>query len=228
MNTFWHWGQLGDIVYSLPTIRALGGGRLIIATRGERFEFIAPLLRAQSYIESVESDPRGRMEDWGYTPPGVTHDLNTYRLTATEEDMCRTHIATLAGRTFGLEIDPRVRWLERHPDWECGRSQITVVARSPRYHHPRGRAAWAVLLGSLEGAACVGLPEEAADLGVPHRPVRDALELAKVIYEGLVFVGNQSFPLAVAIGLGVVHVVETRPDVTNTIMKDCPWQKLLI
>lgn len=63
-NKFLHSGDLGDIIAALPTIRKLGGGELIItespsqysvrqSMRGERFDAIAPLIRAQPYITDI-------------------------------------------------------------------------------------------------------------------------------------------------------------------------------
>lgn len=54
MNTFYHSGKLGDIIYSLPTIHALGGGSLILNYWEQSPEYlaIAPLLFQQG-IEDV-------------------------------------------------------------------------------------------------------------------------------------------------------------------------------
>ena len=38
MNTFRHSGKLGDIVYSLPAVRALGGGLMYLDYRTAYFE----------------------------------------------------------------------------------------------------------------------------------------------------------------------------------------------
>lgn len=65
-KTFFHSGELGDIVYSLPTIRELGGGILYLNTNGKRngsndiirfnkksFDYIKLLLCNQFYIYDV-------------------------------------------------------------------------------------------------------------------------------------------------------------------------------
>ena len=73
MNTFKHSGDLGDIIYSLPTIRALGGGILYLDPAGgesdpyiraqcvdgktrlnkQTIDFLSPLLKLQPYITDV-------------------------------------------------------------------------------------------------------------------------------------------------------------------------------
>ena len=55
MNTFIHSGATGDMVFSLPTIRAMGGGKLIISNFDkQRSESIKKLIAVQPYITSVE------------------------------------------------------------------------------------------------------------------------------------------------------------------------------
>jgi hypothetical protein len=67
MQTFFHSGDLGDILAALPTIRALGGGVLRIGPAADtgqreamnegRFKSIAPLIKQQEYIEDVVYGP---------------------------------------------------------------------------------------------------------------------------------------------------------------------------
>ena len=53
-NNFRHGGATGDIIFSLPTIKALGGGHLFIHPYDrQRAESIAKLIRLQDYIASV-------------------------------------------------------------------------------------------------------------------------------------------------------------------------------
>lgn len=55
MNTFIHGGATGDLIFSLPTIKAMGGGKLIVHSyHKQRFEAVKPLLELQEYIDSVE------------------------------------------------------------------------------------------------------------------------------------------------------------------------------
>lgn len=55
MNTFIHSGATGDIVFSLPVIKEMGGGKLIISNFDkQRSESIKKLIAVQPYISSVE------------------------------------------------------------------------------------------------------------------------------------------------------------------------------
>lgn len=228
MNTFWHWGQMGDVCYSLPTVKALGGGELVTSIRSPRYDFLAPLIAAQPYVSAVRCDTRGRMDDWSYQPRGITHDLNAFRLDVWLRDIARTHLAVSHARPHGVKVDPAEPWLVPDPAWgERGSVGGIIVARSFRYRHPRGRDAWRALLDEHPEACFVGLREEAEDLGVRHLPVRDAWDLARAIWRAGAFAGNQSFPLSVAVGLGVPHWIETEPNCTNCVLEGCPWQTRL-
>ena len=54
MNNFIHSGATGDIVFSLPTIKAMGGGNLYITNfHKQRSESIKTLIEVQPYINEV-------------------------------------------------------------------------------------------------------------------------------------------------------------------------------
>lgn len=226
MRRFWHWGQLGDICYSLPTVAALGGGSFATSIRGPRFAFIAPLLEAQPYIRGVRSDPKGRMDDWSYQPRGTTHDLNAFRLDVWLANIAREHLARSHARPHGVAIDPTRPWLVPDPSWgPRGSLPRTIVARSFRYRHPQGRPRYDSII--KPDSWFVGLPDEAHDFGMRHLPVADAWDLARVIWQAGSFAGNQSFPLSVAVGLGVPHHIETEPNCSNCLLEGCEWQTRL-
>lgn len=68
--TFSHGGATGDIIFSLPTIKAMGGGKLIVYQyHRQRYEAVKPLLECQPYIESVE---------WNDTKPSNTIELGKF------------------------------------------------------------------------------------------------------------------------------------------------------
>jgi hypothetical protein len=54
MNNFFHSGATGDIIFSLPTIKAMGGGNLYITNFDkQRSESIKKLIEVQPYINEV-------------------------------------------------------------------------------------------------------------------------------------------------------------------------------
>lgn len=219
-TTFKHSGDLGDLWYSLPVVRGLGGGRMELSTEGlgekidgsrsgftgETAALAIPLLEAQEYISSTGIWD-GREVDF---------DLDTFR---DGRDYTQYNLCEMVADTFGLDFHD----VAREPWLKCGRKPVarTVFARSTRYrnehvdyHRIRGR--------DRNDSVFVGFPHEHADFQtrfgpISHYPVRDFLEMAEVINGAELFVGNQSCPLAIAIGLGRPYVVEVCRDCRNTI-----------
>ena len=70
MNKFIHSGATGDLIFSLPTIRAMGGGDLYITNFDkQRSESIKKLIELQPYIHNVVVNDN--------PPEGI--DLNLFR-----------------------------------------------------------------------------------------------------------------------------------------------------
>jgi len=212
-KVFFHSGDFGDIIYALPTIRALGGGKLILgpSTRWktrlrltqENADIIQPLLRIQPYIHGVEF-----ME---VAPPEVDVDLNQFReYLMVENDLIRKgarrmNLAEVPLYTFKLPLE------------ECERAWLTVdrveavpehpvlIHRSPRWRNfdfPWQK----VMQRHAHHAAFVGLESEYVefvnDWGyLPYRPTANFLELARLIAGCRFYIGNQSLPYALCEGM---------------------------
>ena len=209
MNVFAHSGDLGDIIASLPAVRALGGGRFVVtlhdssrtaATResmqGARFNVIKPLLEAQPYIKSVE---------WMDSFDDPTHDFRTFR----NDPIHGESLAHWQARHIGVEISTAPWLTVPISDFANGRF---VIARSARYHSHRHM--WNTILKAYSNPIFVGLREEYLHLssttGVEfeHAPTADLLELASIIAGCSLFVGNQSCPWWIAFALGVPTIQE--------------------
>lgn len=202
---FGHSGDLGDVIYSLPTIRAAGGGTLYLyhiegktwhGMSARRADVLRPLLLQQPYIDAVEFCPHGHAD----------HNLNGFR------DHCRpgrnladAHLAT---HGWGPE--------HRHAAWltvdRAVADHPVVFARSQRLHNDAfpWRRVWEAYRGR---AAFVGMADEHAafcrDVGeVPHVETTDFLELGRILAGCELFVGNQSAPAAVAEGLKATVILE--------------------
>lgn len=224
MKTFKHSGDLGDIVYALPTIRALGGGVLYLDVAGGEsepacraqcidrktkfnqtgFDFVAPLLRRQPYVSEVVV--------WS----GETVDVNLDRFRYKFVDgsaRSRTHnLLDLHLDAFGLPpLDPNAAWLESGDPIALDRP--VIVSRSPRM---QANFPWFVTRKAVfrDRAVFVGLPKEheyfeyTFDVAIPYRPVADALEMTRIIAGCELLVTNSTFALAVGIGLGHVEIVQ--------------------
>lgn len=231
---FYHSGDFGDIIYSLPTIRALGGGRLTLGpeikiglnvktrqrfTRAA-FDALAPLLRLQAYVHSIDFSER--------MPTDVDVDLNLFRRYLMEEpelrrkgqrqlNLAEAHLLTFhqsldACNTPWLVVD-RTAELPEHP---------VLVHRSARWRN--SDFPWPLILKEhARHAAFVGLSSEHADfvdswkVPLPHVPTSDFLELARYIAGSALYIGNQSAPYAIAEGLKKNTLLEVWPEGPNCI-----------
>lgn len=206
MNYF-HSGDLGDVIYALPAIRALGKGDLYLNSRPwtakmdePRVKVLRPLLEAQDYIGRVIH---------GEPPLGeYLVDFSTFRN---------------GGIFYGLSlVDHQSDWVNAHADhspWlqvspSARASGRVVCHRSLRYNNPY--FPWAEIGKKLgKKMLFVGMPHEVEELrrqtGVhaDYAITHDYLELARLIAGAELFIGNQSSPMALAIGLGVPFIQET-------------------
>lgn len=226
-NTFYHSGDLGDVIYGLPVVKALGGGNVLLGPDNRsgmrtrepmspaRTNLIVPLLRDQHYIAHAGYSAKVTSD--------VTHDLNDFR-----HDMVKGqsldlkpgfNLARVPLHHFGLplelDMDP---WLTvSHPN----RVASVIVARSQRYNDPRFD--WSRIVSEYRGdIAFVGTKAEhdtfcAAFGKVPHHRTENLLEVAQAIAAADLFIGNQSSPYAIAIGLGKTSILEMCPNVSNCI-----------
>lgn len=217
VNKFCSRGDLGDAIALLPTIRALGGGSIVFGPhtgklqgreemRGSRFEAIKPILEAQPYIGSVT---------WQEVPKGITHDLTNFR--SIWAPGCT--LLELQSKYLGVTVsDAPWLWAMRSPK-SLGR---TVFARSPRYQNPQ--FPWNALAQKHRNALFVGSEGEYEAFrglvgNIEFCPTPDLLTLAEIIAGCSLFVGNQSCPFWIAVGLGVPLIQETWPHDPNSIVK---------
>lgn len=209
-RTFIHGQDIGDVIFGLPAMRDSGGGKLVLfhdermpcshILTAERFRLIQPLLALQGYVEGVEYK-----NAWQVIPEG----FNNFRHHVGNG----VNLAAAHYRAMGLPVPAKIApWLvvdrvEHEAD--------VVFSRSPRWTNPHRAAIWRKLYRAYgQRAVFVGLPEEwqefEATVGkVRYVPTADLLEAARVIAGAKLFCGNQSCPLAIAIGLGQRCVVET-------------------
>lgn len=220
---FHHSGDFGDIIYSLPTIAALGGGMLYVSPQ------VTPMrVRAaptQLSTDSITSLLQHQECVWSTVftelkPASTDYDLNQFRRYYSEHRYERgMSILTMIGRTFGVDVDGRCPWLWI-PDPPIPQTKPIVVARSERYHNDF--FPWRRLVDQ-HGADMlfVGTAKEydvfSKMFGViGYMPTKTLLDLANVIQQSRVFIGNQSAPLAIALGLGKNVIVEQWPGDPNT------------
>jgi FkbM family methyltransferase len=205
MPTFTHSGDLGDIIYSLPAIKASGGGDLILfhsdrSAHGmseEKVNRIRPLLEQQSYIKSVR---------WSDIP--IESSLNNFRSYMGAGSLADAHLAS-QGFDWWHRVD---QWLHVEPNPKYR----FIFSRSPRYWNHN--FPWQNIVYRYGAqAAFVGFEHEWHEFCRRFGYVRfaeeqgDFLQLAQLIAGCEMFVGNQSSPLAVAHGLKHRVLMEVCP-----------------
>jgi hypothetical protein len=145
-------------------------------------------------------------------PQGITHDFADLRITTFKND-AKDSLADWAAKHVGIDpehldtspwltAEPNVRWKDK-----------IAVARSRRYNNKN--FPWMRLLQRNKGnTVFIGTRDEHPFLltfasgRLPRAECENALEMARTIAACRVAVMNQSFPLWVALGLGIPCVAE--------------------
>jgi hypothetical protein len=158
----------------------------------EKVNKIKTFLRRQSYIQSVR---------YADTPEGW--DSNGWRDVARQTAYKAKTLLEYRADYMGVSVDPSESWLS--VDF-AKQIQPVVIHRSPRFHGQR--FPWGSVLLAYQGQSIfVGSVEEhyrfTHEHGyVPHHPTPRLIDLARVIAGCQLFIGNQSAPFNLALGLG--------------------------
>ena len=235
---FKHSGHLGDIVYSLPLVKALTGSHntscdFFIASNTpspyppsahpagnvmmtkEAFDFIAPLLESQNYIDKAHFVP-----DSGV--PSQALDLDSFRNIGLNPSTGM--LPGLYRKAFGVPVPIEQQWLSVEAPAAGGiaaRVPPILVSRSLRYHNTSINYS---LLAQFENIGFVGLGNEYQDFvdrygltNVEYFPVKNALEFARLLLQAQLFIGNQSFGFSIAEGLKINRALEDYEPQPNVI-----------
>jgi hypothetical protein len=226
-----HSGNLGDLIYSLPTAYALGvthyvlnicsdptfGGRNL--TREGALK-LAPLLVDQGPIRRV-SVIQSHVP-FEYAEPakiGVDHVLDAFRQSWVELPF---HLMQRHAIRFGIRVDGSRPWLTSEPcqpeDLPEGiRKPYVVVGLTSRYRRWGGEY-YASLLRDFpaDRSIFVGVEEDLVhkrDIPGAFLKATDFKVLARILAGASLFIGNPSFPYALAEALKVPRLVELPEDI---------------
>lgn len=190
-----HSGDIGDIIYALPVIKASGGGNLIVThTPGrtshgmtaEKVNRFKPLLLEQSYIHSVTFDPSA-------TPSSI----DGFRHHGSQGNVADMHLAT-HGLSWESRIEP---WITVTPDPRCE----VIFVKTERYNNPHFK--WQRIYDKYrETAAFIGFKKEHSNFEANYGPIpfidsNCFLMLAKIIAGCKLYVGNYTAMTAIAEGM---------------------------
>lgn len=219
-------GNLGDVIYGLYAIRLAGGGSLVIGEEQrtqrvcgnpiirDQFDKLLPLLRHQGYLLDVS---------YADEYPTNCEDMNHFRdLWFDEALRSQSRIDNICEMMCHLiGVGPRFKMAE---PW------LSVPAREPSGKIIINRTfsylpeAWGLKplgwkdLVNRYGKLMlfVGWEHEwthfCTEFGdVEYLPVKDFLDMASAIKAAKAFIGNQSFPCAIASGIGQRTLQECDP-----------------
>lgn len=239
INAFKHSGTSGDLIYSLPLVKHLGGGMFYLhlnqvdwigkhyygvepsefhkGRMGPKdFNFMKTFMEAQSYITQFNPlDPKSTE---------ITHNLDMFRVPFVGHP---GNYVDIYATIFGI-VDPSIKQQLRDTQWltvpepKFYPGRTVLVNRTGRWLPNMISPKWKEWqgMGIDENAFFVGLPEEykafqqaTGWFKVPFQPTETLLDMAQYIAGSESFIGNQSVALAVAIGLGHPHIYcEVRRD----------------
>jgi hypothetical protein len=238
MKRFKHSGAFGDLIYSLPIMKYLGGGEFYLHLNQinwigqhyygstpdpfhqgrlteQDFEFIRSLLEAQPYVSKC---------DILSPSTEITHNLDRFRPLFVGHPGNYVDIYAVA---FGI-TDPVLRTSLRNTPWlevpntrvYDNASRTIAVNRTLRWIPQTPGQQWQIWKeqGMESQAFFVGLPNEYQEFkkqigwDIPYQPAASVLELAEYIAGSQQFIGNQSMALSLAIGLGTKFHCELRTD----------------
>ena len=220
MKTFKHSGDMGDIIYSLPTIRSLGGGILYLDINNsiadhftkKYFDILRPLILSQPYIQEVQI--------WSGEP--INHNLDLFRTNASGKQVDLSFFNLCEAHLDRFNLDKNLKdeqWLFVDFPLKYEEEFRTIIfARSARYHNNDFN--WNTIVNEYgRSAFFVGIQSEYDDFikqynckNIPFKETKDLLNLARYIAGSELFVGNQSCPYAIAEGMK-----------KNTILEVCSY-----
>lgn len=223
-----HSGNSGDIIYALATIKKLHeitgvpvnlylklgrpnhspfysshpvGNVMLNQSMANN---LIPLIESQAYINTCEV----------YTDQLIHIDLDYFRSGTVPLD---GNIARWYSYITGVSPVLWKPWLT--VDADNSFTDTIVLARSGRYQN---RTISYSFLNDYPKVVFIGIESEYKDMlpNIPNlqwKPVSDFLQLAQVVAGCKAFIGNQSFPFAVAEALKVPRILEVSYEIINVV-----------
>lgn len=211
----------GDAIYSLPTVRDLGGGTFVYGGTKELYLALKPLLEAQPYIKECKHISETEL------PIGFIN-LELFRTSPLGN---KAHLVNLFRDAFKLpfyDFEKQGGWL----NIDHSIDNIVVVNVTPRYRDKifdktkgwkrqintlnkfyKGRV---LFLGDIKDYAKFiehnNLLTFTSEREITYIETKDFLQAAKIIAGSEIFFGTQSSLLAIRQGLGLSYRFEQSPN----------------
>lgn len=214
-------GDLGDIIYALPTIKYLGI-EVVYLNYQDKYKLsgigktkfsevaakaIKPLIESQPYIKHVAF----------YDGQKINYDLDTFR--TLQKDLTFQNLAHAIANTFSVDVSVTNQpWIFVEP---VRKEKIVLINKTDRYLNRF--IDWHSFDNYLPFAAFVGTQSEYENFclemegKIPFYKTENLLELAALIKGCDLFIGNQSSPYAIAEGLKQNTIQVVCPECPNCI-----------
>ena len=223
---FLHSGALGDVIYSLPLVRAMDGGYLYLKKENEYhkgsnfYEMLKRLLEEQKYIKGVIEYPNTNIGQY-HRDINITHDLDCFRK---HPKVLSQNMASVYFDSFGLEYPGHeIPWLRvKKPRKEF--EGYAVINRTFKY---KTQFDWKklhneIVANFVDKVVFLGTKEEylhyIQNIGFcKWEPTADILEVAQIISSCAEVYCNQSVCLTIAQSLGKIYNLEVADGHDNCI-----------
>lgn len=215
ISTFKHSGNLGDIIFSLPTIIALGGGILYISDGKGKLQRPMSKLMINQIIELLKGQPY-LVDVLPYNNEAIDYDLDKFR--ERHGPGSEVHLASRHLMAFGVKYDLSLPWLgniEPLPQADI------IIHNSLRWRDiPLN---WSQLKPYQARCIFVGYKNEyrafkrKTKINIIFQETTNILQLARTIKGSKLFVGNQSLGFALAEAMKHPRVLEVSYQEANTL-----------
>jgi hypothetical protein len=237
MKTFKHMGKMGDIIFSLPTIRELGGGILYLPESTpdactNLYSGLKDLLLQQPYVYEVREYPSGLA--YKERAPGIDIDVDL-DLARNQPMKGVIHIVKRYMDEFGVNYPNwEEPWLtvEQKPfetTWWSIPDEYCLINYTGRHiineqMKIKSRVNWSEVVKSIKKPVYfIGLESEYHTFanhfaGIPFLKTDNLLQVALLIKGAHSIYCNQSSCLAIAQGLGKQYYLDVKPHKTNCVL----------
>ena len=199
MNTFRHSGSYGDMIFSLPTVIAAGGGEYILR---QDMRNIIRLFEAQPFMKvKILNDA-----EWKAFVP--THDLDLFR-GSHELSIVRMHLDA-----FKLSFDVKKPYLFNIPPKKLAKIVINDSGGKATSKFPGHTINWSLLKPHEKDCIFIGHEAEWKEfkvyrkLNVPYYKIEDLYEWAQIIQGSKLYIGNMTSGQCMAEGLKKPYCVD--------------------
>ena len=216
--SFLHSGRLGDLIYSLATIKELSKShkcKLYIQINKPMLDYndasrkvfiskrsgdlILPLLRSQDFLDTVDI----------YKDEKIDINLDLFRDIPINLSFYSTRWFS---HIVGVNINVENSFLSVKPHTLI-KNKI-IIGRSHRYRNAYINYKF---LKNTKNLLCIGLRDEFLDLkkeinNLEFHECKDFLEMAEILKASKFYIGNMSFQYIVSEGLKIPRLLEASPD----------------